>query len=1300
MKKRLHRYAIHVGRVTLHVSRWGLYVSAVVLVLLAIVFTIARFTLPMIAERKPDLEQYLSHRSGRPVHIESLLAYWDGLHPGAKVTGLQVYAADGVKPAIRLSEVRISLALLPLLWGKLEINSLVVVNPSLALERLNDGRFRVSGFDPLRAAESGAGEKFVSWLFQQGRLEIENGDMQWIDHRETDSALHLSGVNLVLENSGDRHRLGVSAKFPPEICRDCSLTLDITGNPLTSSTWDGDISLRAVDVNVRTLPLIAREKLPSAFRGKFTAQLWSEWEQARPVSVRGKVRVRDLKLPLPGWDSPLGIHEAGGDLTWQARRSGWRLDVANLRIGLTGPAWAAEHLRVAYQPEESRIQIGHLNLGDITGFIARVKSDMPDGTVNSSAKPNKLVEYLLASQPAGAIDNLDVRLQGDWQAPEDFSLAADIGDGTVMPYEKYPGVRGLSGHLTLSRRAGNLLIDSKNVTVSLPRVFRASLVAERASGDLRWEKSNDDWLIDGNDLRVVSADARGNGKLTVRVPLDKSVSPQLKLRVDFHDGNGAHAARYFPVHHLSPATLAWMERSFVAGEITRGYLIYDGPIHDFPFRNNTGKFELRGHVRRAVYQFLPGWEPIKQGEVDVAVNNTEVLVTGRGKIGNLNADQVVVQSRVTDDGHRIVRVSGQISGPVNETLNVLRAAKPEPGTMRWLAYVPSDLQGSGAGSLSLDLTIPLGEKHSLGLNGEYRFLKSSLFFSGKTMAAEAMEGGVRFTQAGIREGTLHARFLGGETVLAASQNNGLLLIHGQGAITSQGIAPWVGPRIAPYISGIADWTGTWRWSANGANDLRAEANLQGLKVSLPPPLDRPDGLAKAKLVVRTESRARDNVLLALNVDKSMSGKLALARDAGGWRLTSGRIGFGAEHVPTPREPGLHVSARVDAVDLDKWWPLLGGGPTGVPKWLNRVSAEVRSLDMFDRHFGSLSAKFYRSHDTWSGSINGASMAGNVRYSGKGPTARFELNLARLVLPDKQHDRRAVEVDPGRLPTVELRSKFFQYRDKPLGELDFMAMPGDSGWRIKRFNLARPDMKFNSSGLWRYADGRHESVFDMEFNSSDLGKTMVALGVPDQVAGGVVSVKSRLSWPGSPANPQVATLSGGIEVSAAKGRFLQVSRGAGGRLFGLLDLSAISRYLKFDFSPVFGKGFIYDRIHGNVSVEKGNAYTHNFSIRGPATQLDVDGRVGLTAEDYDLTIELQPKLSDSLTLATWGVWGPQVAAVMLAVQKIFKKQIARGTRITYMVKGPWDNPAITKLEKGAGEKTSAVPVKPGDGAAVR
>lgn len=1309
MKKRLHQYAFHIGRVTWHVSRWTLYISAVLLVLLTIVFIVARFLLPMIAEQKPNLEEYLSKRSGHQVRIESLHAYWDGLHPGAQLRGLQVYAADGVRPAIRLSEVRISLALLPLLWGDFGINSLVVVNPNLALERLVDGRFRVSGFDPLAPVERGQDEKFVSWLFQQGRLEIENGEMQWFDHRETGAALRLAQVNLSLRNSGDRHRLVFNADFPDGMCDECSIFLDVTGNPLASSDWEGDVYARAGHLNIGALPLIAREKLPDNFRGRFTLELQSEWEQGRPVSVRGYTKVSDLRLPIPGWVSPIRIREASGDLIWRARRAGWRLDVANPLLGLEGPPWAGGHLRIVRRPDASEFQIKHMDVGDVTGFVTRLKGEIAESAKNIPGNAAALFDAWLAMKPEGSLDNFSLRLQGDWMSPADYSLEADIRDGAVLPYQKYPGARGVSGHLSLSRNAGNFRIDSSGMELTFPRIFRAPLNAERVSGDFSWEKYADYWLVNGADLRLSGADGRGTGKLSLQLPHDHDLSPVLKLRADFQDGIGARAARYYPASHLKPATLAWMERSFVAGDITEGYLIYDGPIRDFPFRNRTGKFELRGHVRNGIYRFLPGWEPVKQVEVDVAVDGSEVTVVGSGKIGKLDATQVVVQSRYSgaenistgraSEASRasdiVVHVSGKVSGALTETLNVLRNAKPEPDSQRWLAYLPSGLQGSGPGILSLDITIPLVDVHSTRLQGEYRFMKNTLRLAGSPLAAEAVEGSVRFTETGLHEGNLRTRFLGGETALVAVQRDGQLVVQGQGVVTAQGLAPLLGPKIAPRVSGSANWSGTWQGRTE-TGELRAEADLRGFKLALPAPLDFPDGLADKKLVIRTESARRDNMVLALNIGSHMNGKLALAREDAGWSFAGARIDFGSGlPAAVPRTRDVYVRADLATVDADQWWPLMGGGPLEIPGLLTRLSVNVKMLNMFDRPLGKLAIDISRHRDTWQGSVDGATVAGAVKFSGKGPTARFEMDLAHLILPDKMHERSDTPVDPRRLPAVVLRSKSFELRRKQLGELDFMAEPDDAGWWFRRLNLTRPDMKLNASGRWVFDGMNHESQFDIEFSSPDMGKTMEAFGEPDQLAGGEVSVKSQLLWSGSPSNPQLAALSGKVDVSARKGRFLKVKSGAG-RLFGLLDLSAIGRYLTLDFTPIFGKGLIYDRIQGEIKIENGNAYTSGFSIRGPATQLDIGGRIGLAAEDYDLALELQPKISDTVTIATWGVLGPQVAAAVLAVQKIFKKQIAAGTRITYVVKGPWDNPVITKLVKGEAADAPPEPEKAGDG----
>jgi uncharacterized protein YhdP len=295
----------------------------------------------------------------------------------------------------------------------------------------------------------------------------------------------------------------------------------------------------------------------------------------------------------------------------------------------------------------------------------------------------------------------------------------------------------------------------------------------------------------------------------------------------------------------------------------------------------------------------------------------------------------------------------------------------------------------------------------------------------------------------------------------------------------------------------------------------------------------------------------------------------------------------------------------------------------------------------------------------------------------------------LNLPGRLPDRQDTDVDPRRLPAVTVKARSFLFKDRPLGALDFSAQPLAGGWRIARLDLARPETRLAVSGDWRLVGNRHQSEFDIRLSSSDMGKTLDALGIPEQMRGGEVSVVSHFAWPASPANPGAAKLSGRAEITAERGRFLQLKQGAG-RFFGVLDLSAIGRYLTLDFSPIFGQGFVFDRIHTRMTLERGNVYTDDLSIRGPSAKIDVRGRIGLAAEDFDLVVDVQPQLSDSLTITSLGIWGPQVAAAVLALQKIFKKEITETTRVHYVVKGPWDNPNVTRTIEEGGAKSAPKP----------
>ena len=80
-------------------------------------------------------------------------------------------------------------------------------------------------------------------------------------------------------------------------------------------------------------------------------------------------------------------------------------------------------------------------------------------------------------------------------------------------------------------------------------------------------------------------------------------------------------------------------------------------------------------------------------------------------------------------------------------------------------------------------------------------------------------------------------------------------------------------------------------------------------------------------------------------------------------------------------------------------------------------------------------------------------------------------------------------------------------------------------------------------------------------------------------------------------------------------------------------------------------------------------------------------MGLAAKDFDLAVQVVPSLGTNIGL--WAILGPQVGLALLSLEKLFKKQFAAGTRITYLVKGPWESAKIERLgEEFDGEDLTA------------
>lgn len=496
-----------------HATRWTTYAGVGLLLLGAVTYIAVRLWLPALLPDKNRFEETLTQLSGQSVRIEQIQPHWDGIFPGLAASGVKVFAVDAASPSVILDQVRVTISLLPLLQGKVGIHRLVVVRPHIALERLADNRYRVSGYTTKSAKPKAPNGRFIQWLFEQKELSIEDGTLQWLDHKTgKPEPYYLLGVNLSLSNAGQRHRLKFNADFPADLCIHCAIDVDIEGNPLLGDDWGGRATINAVGLDLAGLPEAVKSSLPPTLKGRFDLQLRTQWVHGVPRVAQGNIDAFGLVIPAFVSKEPLSVDRLRGHVRWQGKQDGWRLDVENALIGLGGEPWSAGHLRLDHNPDTTHARIRHVSVDQLVGFSRHFEM------------PQQVRSYLDGLKPSGSVNDLLVKWDRRADAESKFFLKSRLSNISVRQFGKLPGIEGLSGHLVLAPSYGDLHLNTRNGSVSLPHVFREKIPVRRILGQIHWEKKQDRWEIAAQDIRL-AGDAVARGSLLMRLPLNVRFRP-------------------------------------------------------------------------------------------------------------------------------------------------------------------------------------------------------------------------------------------------------------------------------------------------------------------------------------------------------------------------------------------------------------------------------------------------------------------------------------------------------------------------------------------------------------------------------------------------------------------------------------------------------------------------------------------------------------------------------------------------------------------------------------------------------
>jgi uncharacterized protein (TIGR02099 family) len=1255
--------------------RWSYQIAIAALFLAVLVFAstvvaLRYWILPNIGQYREDIAASITRAAGQRVTIGAIDANWERLRPHLALREVQVYDRQG-RPALVLQHVDSTLSWWTLLVGEVRLHALEISDPVLSLRRDAEGRIFFAGIE-LNQPDSDSG--FADWLLQQSRIVIRNAVIEWRDEKRQAPALTLSRVNLRLENSGRRHRLGLQAVPPAELAAPLDIRADLKGEKVADlAAWEGRVYAKLDHADIAAW----QTWLPFPFelrQGYGGVQAWLGFKAGEIGEVTADVRLNDVTARFASDLAPLDLHSLSGRLGWLPLPGGFEFRAQRLNLaaksGVSLPATDLLVRNVAAQGKKSaagEIRANNLYLEPLV--------KLADALPLSPEVRGNLAEI----GPQGSFRDFSVTWSGDWKAPQSYTAKWSFTGLGMKPHGKLPGFSGLSGNLDANEKSGTLALDSHGVRANFPDLFREPLEMDALTAQMNWKKQENSNGLDINLTSLSLANRHLAGRLFGSYKMIGDTPGTIDLTGQFTRGDARQVGRYIPLT-IGQSTRDWLNTALLAGQSNDVRLRLKGNLADFPFADGKrGLFEVVGKVTGGTLEYAPGWPKIENIVVDLLFRGARMEITAHQ--GNTDGMQISKTSAVIPDllsWDEVLEVEGEARGPTGDMIKFIDHSPVS-------AMIDDFTEGMGAsgnGNFKLKLAIPLRRNKDSRVAGSYQFVNNRVTLGADFPALEEVNGRLDFTEASVAIPQITALALGGPaSISGATQKDGGVRINAQGRATAAGIRGLADQQITRNLSGTADWRGEVSIRKKQA-DMLLESSLVGLAVNLPAPFGKKEA-DPVPLRFEKKIMGAQQDLLQFNYGKSLAAVLSRNHENGKTTIERGAVNLGAAAV-LPPQPGIWLSGELALLDLDHWRSIFGqsSAKTQLPGFAG-LNLKFGAVDAFGKRFNDLRISAKMQESTWQANVQSRELAGSVHWNPEG-RGRLQARLGHLTIPDPAPAKLGVPTEAPQekeLPALDIIADSFSAKQKKLGKLELLAVQEGEDWRIENLRISNPDGSLQMDGLWQGWRRRPMTNANLHLEAQDLGKLLARLGYPEAVKRGTATLDGQLSWAGSPHDIDFPSLAGNLQLEARNGQFLKIEPGVG-KLLGLLSLQSLPRRLTLDFRDIFSEGFAFDSISGSARIHRGVARTDDFRLEGPAAKVQMQGETDLARETQNLKVRVVPQLGEGMSVAGAFLGGPVVGIAALLAQKLLRDPLGQIAAYEYSISGTWDNPDVVKIGRNA------------------
>lgn len=1246
---------------------------------------------------RDELAAKVSVALGRPVRIGDVHLAWRWLWPMLDLSDVSLLAADQKTPLLTAERLRLGFALDDLLHGRLTPAQVDLAGMVLELELDAAGQLHLRGFtggNPPKLSQ------VLTELKRFSRLRVERVAVTLNDTRAPNLPLSAQVGRADLRITDGGFELRAELQAPHLLAEQIKLRAGFAGALENPESWQGQWTLAADKLLLGPALAVRLAGHPRFAFENARLNAAGDWQLGRLGESSLEFKATHLALaattPLSGKDLELR-------LAYQPQADGGAVALKSLKLTGARGVWPTSHGRMGWRRGTDGVNFeggaDFLRLDDLAPWLGLLK-------------PILDAEKIAAlTSLKGDVHGLELRyLSAGADTPPRYAVRAALSQ-FAFGGGSHPGLSGVAGELSGDENAGRLLLTGEHSRLTLPAAFPDPLPLDSVSADLSWTHEDGGWRLRAPKFVLKTLGAEANGELDLRLPPE--AGPLLKLDARFNVADATRLKPLMPLHWGEPLK-QWLTRSVVHARIANAHLVIDGPIADFPYHQNpTGNWLLDLPIVDARLDYQRAWP---------GAEDLYALLKFRGNGLNFVAERAQIsgvrilgaKGSIEDFSQSPLVIDGQTQGDAARYYDFLRGS---PLAER-LAGLVGHTEAEGLANVDVHLQIPLHSdlgQHTVA-SGTVQLPGNTLHYSGLDEPIRAVRGALSFGGGkGIAAQGLTAQLydtaLTADIVTNADGNDELQA----GFNVDYGAAHGLAARFVPswvldHLDGHSDWHLGLPLAGAQAGHLHLASDLRGARSRLPMPLQK---AADEALPLKLEIFGDNRVPLRVQVDAPgrVGVDLRFARVQGELLTRGVGVRLGGGVVAAPDEDGIVLLGHAEQLEPAAWIALLGisGNGNGNGDGSTVAALPFRSADISAGHLYlgpiempdvGLSAS-RASDGAWKLVLDSIGSAGELSLSGDGQRATGRLSRLALVVPPAEPSvatitpTTAAVLDPNQLPTLELTVDALNIGGVAFGQLQLASERVPGGQHLSTLKLTGGVATLDLSGDWRRSAVGSSAQAHFQIDSRDVATSLHGLGFAPTLSGRSSRFIGDLAWPASPHGLEWSRARGSVVVEVDKGSLRAVEPGGTSRVLGLLNFYALPRRLLFDFRDVLSKGLGFDRIRGQFALADGDAHTDDLYINGPSLRMEVRGRIGLTAHDYDQTVTVYPDVSGvtfgalllgGASLAT----GPILPLLAVIANQVLDKPIGQATQITYRLTGSWDNPEI----KRAAETPSAdQPAKP-------